>query len=405
MTRRVTGISEEFALPEDTRLAVQDHLPDCQNLSLILDRYQPWCLYSWRDDRRNTGKDWGLCFEYHHRKHGPTYALDTEAKGYWLNSNSQNRAVHCQKRLNPNSRFDTDLHRAFLSRWKKMVSGTIFTLYAQSRVVIGLGSKGTLEMRMTLHRTYGFPYIPGSALKGLARTQAIHTLGEILGIPRVSGEEYIRWEEEEEDNQTPLRILDGLLEMPLKRTNSGEFDAKQYRDMKACFEEKLKSNVMVRQAQGEILDLSFDDFIAHGGVAWFREVFGTMGEAGRMVFYDAVPATVQNIIAVEIMTPHFVGYYQDNKFPRDDQNPEPHAYLAVEEGVQFKFCIDDRKSDPGQSEYYIPTRDLLRRGLFFLGVGGKTSSGLGHFGASKNPSEKRVTNQPIGNADYPSRSV
>jgi CRISPR-associated protein Cmr6 len=37
------------------------------------------------------------------------------------------------------------------------------------RMVIGLGSNTILETGLTLHPIYGFPYLPGSALKGLAR--------------------------------------------------------------------------------------------------------------------------------------------------------------------------------------------------------------------------------------------
>lgn len=41
-----------------------------------------------------------------------------------------------------------------------------------SRTVVGLGGEGVLETSITLHRTYGVPYIPGSALKGLASRYA-----------------------------------------------------------------------------------------------------------------------------------------------------------------------------------------------------------------------------------------
>lgn len=37
----------------------------------------------------------------------------------------------------------------------------------QGRLVVGLGGEGVLETHLTLHRTYGVPYIPGSAIKGL----------------------------------------------------------------------------------------------------------------------------------------------------------------------------------------------------------------------------------------------
>ncbi|NOK58064.1 MAG: hypothetical protein GFH27_549287n368 [Chloroflexi bacterium AL-W] len=75
-------------------------------------------------------------------------------------------------------------YEAFYQRWKKdlqdyqMVfhSGSeVHTFGAvcrkatvQGRMAVGLGDEGVLETSVTLHRTYGVPYIPGSALKGLA---------------------------------------------------------------------------------------------------------------------------------------------------------------------------------------------------------------------------------------------
>ena len=44
------------------------------------------------------------------------------------------------------------------------------------RLVVGLGSEAVLENSITLHRTYGAPYIPGSALKGLAAWYARNRL-------------------------------------------------------------------------------------------------------------------------------------------------------------------------------------------------------------------------------------
>lgn len=46
------------------------------------------------------------------------------------------------------------------------------------RMVLGLGSENVLETGLTLHHTYGTPYIPGSALKGLASHYCDCVLGE-----------------------------------------------------------------------------------------------------------------------------------------------------------------------------------------------------------------------------------
>jgi len=47
-----------------------------------------------------------------------------------------------------------------------------FTLRAASRVIVGLGAESVLETSIRLHRIYGFPIIPGSALKGVTRAYA-----------------------------------------------------------------------------------------------------------------------------------------------------------------------------------------------------------------------------------------
>jgi CRISPR-associated protein Cmr6 len=63
------------------------------------------------------------------------------------------------------------LYADFYPRWKQ----SLFDLGAQcreakvrGRMVVGLGDESVLETSVALHHTYGVPYIPGSALKGLA---------------------------------------------------------------------------------------------------------------------------------------------------------------------------------------------------------------------------------------------
>lgn len=49
---------------------------------------------------------------------------------------------------------------------------------AKSRLAIGLGGESVLETSITLHRAWGVPYLPGSALKGLAARAARQQLEE-----------------------------------------------------------------------------------------------------------------------------------------------------------------------------------------------------------------------------------
>ena len=60
----------------------------------------------------------------------------------------------------------------FNGRWKQSLAdygATQREFRVRGRMVVGLGAESVLEASISLHRTYGVPCIPGSALKGLAR--------------------------------------------------------------------------------------------------------------------------------------------------------------------------------------------------------------------------------------------
>lgn len=60
-------------------------------------------------------------------------------------------------------------------RWKENIQSlgaNLKSLKIEGRVIVGLGAEAVLEASVALHRTYGVPYIPGSALKGLAASYA-----------------------------------------------------------------------------------------------------------------------------------------------------------------------------------------------------------------------------------------
>ena len=68
-----------------------------------------------------------------------------------------------------------DIYEHFYKRWESdlRAAGAItFPSRVRGRMVVGLGNESVLETSVTLHHTYGVPYIPGSALKGLAASYA-----------------------------------------------------------------------------------------------------------------------------------------------------------------------------------------------------------------------------------------
>lgn len=66
-------------------------------------------------------------------------------------------------------------YAAFFERWRAGLtacSARVGEARVQGRMVVGLGEESVLETSICLHHTYGVPYIPGSALKGLAAAYA-----------------------------------------------------------------------------------------------------------------------------------------------------------------------------------------------------------------------------------------
>ncbi len=73
-------------------------------------------------------------------------------------------------------------YKDYFERWEKTLKKeygeqTTRRVKVKGRMIVGLGSESVLETSICLHRTYGIPYIPGSALKGLAASYAHQRLG------------------------------------------------------------------------------------------------------------------------------------------------------------------------------------------------------------------------------------
>src|SRR5579883_52355 len=64
-----------------------------------------------------------------------------------------------------------DVYGKFFERWEQTLESCgakCRRAQVKGRMAVGLGGGSVIETHITLHRTYGVPYIPGSALKGLA---------------------------------------------------------------------------------------------------------------------------------------------------------------------------------------------------------------------------------------------
>ncbi|MCR4413890.1 MAG: type III-B CRISPR module RAMP protein Cmr6, partial [Thermoguttaceae bacterium] len=186
-----------------------------------------------------------------------------------------------------------------------------------------------------LHPIYGFAYLPGSGLKGMARAYA-----ETVWLPTQPDQKQA-WRQIEDVfgwASNPDRLKQ------MKDPNHPAQVRRQHDDDPCSPEIKASS--------------------------------------GNIVFHDAWPECWPQLI-VDIVNNHHREYYRarpdDNDHPPGDwENPEPVYFLAVKPGTTFNFPLAKRRSDVA-NELLDLARQWLLGALCHLGAGAKTASGYGAF--------------------------
>ena len=161
-------------------------------------------------------------------------------------------------------------------------------LKTASRLVVGLGAGHVLETSLTLHHIFGIPYIPGSALKGVVRMINFWKIAEKLN--KKSDEDIEKLQKQLYDDEN---------------LNSDKNDSDK------------------------------NDILKH------KLLFGTQKFKGLLVFLDAYPEIQNNqqIFELDVMTPHYQGYYTKNQGQGDWENPNPIPFLTVKKGITFCFNV------------------------------------------------------------------
>lgn len=189
------------------------------------------------------------------------------------------------------------------------------------RLIIGLGASHPQETSMTLHHTYGIPYIPGSAVKGITRHWIVLKFADDIA------------RETKEDFEKVIDKISSAIE---------------------------SDNNINRQ----IDEINFKDIL---------DIFGTQKHEGKIIFFDAYP--IENIkLKTDIMNPHYPDYYTQKEPPTDWQSPRPIKFLTIDSNTKFQFYIAGK-----DKELLDKTKKLLIEALKNYGIGAKTSLGYGIF--------------------------
>jgi CRISPR-associated protein Cmr6 len=111
--------------------------------------------------------------------------LTTNA-GLWLDKFIQNQAKEDKDSRHDLVQGVSDIpvpeeYSRWFERWRQVLQdygAECRVAEVLGRMAVGLGEESVLETSVALHHTYGVPYIPGSALKGLAASFARQHLGD-----------------------------------------------------------------------------------------------------------------------------------------------------------------------------------------------------------------------------------
>jgi len=198
-----------------------------------------------------------------------------------------------------------------------------------SRLIIGLGTDSVLETSLTLHKIFGIPYIPATALKGVVRAVKFWNLVKARDIA---------------SNEKSLKV----------------FQEKFYGELETSDEDTFKAQLL----------------------------FGAKNFKGLLLFLDAFPEiNNENLFDVDIMNVHYPDYYSKNEPPGDWQQPKPIFFLTVKEEIKFHIAVlfDQYRHERLPKEYKkldlnnLQTElvDLVSTALSEFGIGAKTRVGYG----------------------------
>jgi len=276
------------------------------------------------------------------------------------------------------------------------------------RLLVGYSTNSTLESGVTLHHLYGFPYIPGSAVKGL-----LHHVAEMLvmeGIADVAGNAVHLSKKVKINIQQspPEELTNALAYLKLVKVLFGSLHLEQGQNKEGT--EKYGSKpplTVLEKAKGSLArdikdaNLTPSTLPKEWQTIW-KDLQWLTGDntGGLLRFYDAVPSKGEkDLLELDILNPHYPEYYKENSStpPSDDQSPNPVLFLAVRPGVKFRFyyyseferilsCHDDeaekiKKALSGWNEEKINQQieNWLKTALGEWGIGAKTAAGYGYF--------------------------
>lgn len=219
----------------------------------------------------------------------------------------------------------------------------------EGRMAINLAEGLIQNAGICLDRLFGLPYVPGSAVKGVARHAALWSVKELDPDKR-------------EDRLLAFSKTFGFGTDETKLAKSDLAWALDDRQDKKRFEQfmdRLKSETRAK------------DKSLQGGVS----------------FFPAYPISPDAKIVVDLTNAHYPDYYRSqNLGDLSKEKPRPNPFPVVEKGTSFSFLAvlnGTGFQHENPSDLLKFAKDSLSFALTKNGVGAKTGAGYGWFSIAK----------------------
>jgi CRISPR-associated protein Cmr6 len=264
----------------------------------------------------------GLSYEIYAKIDPATGKIPDQDRQGWLDNLCQSSKKLPEGYSDAYERWKTSFATAQEKPWAR--EGTL-----TSRMLVGHGLSSATDVGLTLHPTWGVPYIPGSALKGLLAHYIEHHYGP--------------YDDDQGDDRQDWRGV--------------TWDGKS-----------------IARGPGDLYKILF------GAPDSIEEPRGA--SQGHIIFHDALlvpPPADTALLETDVLTVHQKDYYNaahsDQPHvpaPCDYDDPNPVSFLTASPGLSFLFILS------GPKDWADLAGALLSDALQDWGIGGKTSVGYGH---------------------------
>ncbi|NCB47868.1 type III-B CRISPR module RAMP protein Cmr6, partial [bacterium] len=278
------------------------------------------------------------------------------------------------------------LKNAIIERQRRLASENndteLFICKLISPLVTGLGNPHPIENGFSFLTPYGLPYLAGSGIKGALRhaaelmalfpdeynAPAGFCILDVWWLFGFEGSSCAIWPNAKDADVNLTNALASQQKQLLQRADFKDFMLSQSGN--------LSKNTL------EIPE-KFLDSILSGD----NSLINSIHLRGALTFWDAFPDC--DSMDIEIMTPHYSSYYQNDKPPHDAGQPTPIPFLAVPAGKEVGIIIQcETRRLPQNIKWQNLAKSILSVGLKWNGFGAKTAIGYGAIEIDLNATER-----------------